>query len=997
MKKCAIYSRAPRRHVKHLGDIMAGHFRFFLFALIGCGAAVLAADDAAQESRFLTNSRQLVFEGKRSGEGYFSPDGKKLIFQSERQADNPFYQMFVLDLGTGDTARVSPGSGKTTCGFFQPGTDRVLFASTHADAEAAAKQKAELEFRASGQRRRYAWDYDAAFDIFSAKQDGSDLVNLTHSPGYDAEGSFSPDGKQIVFCSLRSAFPLEKLPSDQRDRYAKDPSWFGDIYLMNADGSNVRRLTDAPGYDGGAFFLPDGQRIVWRHFEENGMIADVWTMKLDGSDKQRVTDFKSMSWAPFCHPTGKYFIFTSNKLGFENFELFLVDAKGEHEPVRVTFMPGFDGLPVFSPDGKKLCWTSGRTGDGKSQLFLADWNDDAAQAALEAAPKQGKNVEVAPSPLAGVIDPGYNAEIRADDLRHEVEWLADEKRDGRMTGSAGAQATAKWLADYFRQAGLKSFGENFALPFRFNAGERVLPDKTRFEISGGDAQKPALGKLDLDFRPLAFSENGEANGDVVFAGYGLVVPGDASAGYDSYAGLDVKDKIVLIFRYVPEGVEPARRAQLNRYAGLRYKTMLARERGAKAVLVVTGPNSPNAGEILPLTNDATNAGSGIVAASLSGKTADTLLAPAGKTLQDLQTALDHENPHAESGFVLPKVRVKLACGVEHLKKTDQDVVAYLPPAETSGSAQYILIGAHYDHLGRGGTASLERACEENEIHPGADDDASGVAWVMELAASLAKERAEHPEKFRRGVIFACWSGEEIGLIGSAAFCEHPPVPLDKIAAYLNADMVGRLRENKLTLQGVGSSHAWRKIIEKRNVAAGFNLLLQDDPYLPTDVTSFYTKNVPVLNFFTGAHEDYHRPSDTAEKLNYEGLERVSKFSQQIALDLVQTPERPDLAKVERSGQQAGGRETLRAYLGTIPDYTTEVKGVKLSGVRGGSPAEKGGLKGGDVIVEFAGQKIANIYDYTYALDAVKIGQPVQIVVEREGRRVTLTVTPEARK
>jgi len=971
-------------------------FLILIFALAVWNA--FAADDAAQESRFLTNARQLVFEGKRSGEGYFSPDGSKLIFQSERQADNPFYQMFVFDMSTGDTTRVSPGLGKTTCGFFQPGAGRVLFASTHADPEAAVKQKAELEFRASGQQRRYAWDYDAAFDIFSGKQDGTALVNLTHSPGYDAEGAFSPDGKQIVFCSLRSAFPLEKLPAGQRDRYAKDPSWFGDIYIMNSDGSNVRRLTDAPGYDGGPFFSPDGQRIVWRHFEESGMIADVWTMKTDGSDKQRITDFKSMSWAPFYHPSGKYFIFTSNKLGFENFELFLVDAKGEHEPIRVTFTPGFDGLPVFSPDGKKLAWTSGRTSDGKSQFFLADWNDDAARAALEAAPKQaGAAPAVAPAqtppPTAGV----FSAEISPNDLRHEVEWLADEKRDGRMTGSPGAQATAKWLADYFKQAGLKSFAENFALPFQFNAGERILPDKTRLEITGGDGQNPTVAKLETDFRPLAFSENGDAIGEIVFAGYGLVAPGEGSARYDSYAGLDVKDKVVLIFRYVPEGVEPARRAQLNRYAGLRYKTMLARERGAKAVLVVTGPNSPNAGEILPLTNDGTNAGSGIVAASISGKMADALLAPSGKSLNELQTALDHENPHAEGGFVLAKVKVKLSCGIEHLKKTDQDIVAYLPPAPASSSDEYILVGAHYDHLGHGGTSSLERAGEENKIHPGADDNASGTAWVMELAASLAKEHAAHPEKFRRGVIFACWSGEEIGIIGSAAFCEHPPVPLNKVAAYLNADMIGRLRENKLTLQGVGSSHAWRKIIEKRNVAAGFNLILQDDPYLPTDVTSFYTKNVPVLNFFTGAHEDYHRPSDTAEKLNYEGLERISKFSQQIVLDLVETPERPDLAKVERTGQEVGGRETLRAYLGTIPDYTTEVKGVKLSGVRGGSPAEKGGLKGGDVIVEFAGQKITNIYDYTYALDAVKIGQPVEVVVEREGKRITLTVTPEARK
>jgi Tol biopolymer transport system component len=970
---------------------VAGLLSFFLLA-----ASVLGADDSAQEKRFITNPRQLVFEGKRSGEGYFSPDGKKLIFQSEREPENPFYQQYILDLENGETTRVSPGKGKTTCGFFQPGTNRVLFASTHADPEAVAKQKAELEFRASGKQRRYAWDYDATFDIFSAKQDGSDPVNLTHSPGYDAEGSYSPDGKQIVFCSLRSAFPLEKMPKDQRERYEKDPAWFGDIYSMNADGSNVRRLTTEPGYDGGPFFTPDGSRIVWRHFEENGMIADVWTMKLDGSDKKRLTNFKSMSWAPFYHPSGNYFIFTSNKLGFENFELFLGDTKGEHEAVRVTFTPGFDGLPVFSPDGKKLCWTSGRTGEGKqAQLFIADWNDEAARAALSAAPKQGETAAVSASPAAGISDPGYSAEIKAGDLRKEIEWLADEKREGRMTGSGGAQATAAWLANYFRENGLKPFAENYALPFQFNAGERVLPDKTRLEVLAGEAKSPQAAKLDSDFRPLAFSENGEAESEVVFAGYGLVVPGEGGAGYDSYAGLDVKDKVVLIFRYVPEGVDQVRRAQLNRYSGLRYKTMLAREREAKGVLVVTGPNSPNAGQLLSMTNDGTNAGSGIVAASIGGNLADSLVAPSGKSLKDLQTALDQENPHAEGGFVLPKVKVKLGCGIEHLKKMDADVVGYLPPAE--GSDEYILVGAHYDHLGRGGTSSLERAGEENKIHPGADDNASGTGWMMELAASLAKERTEYPEKFRRGVIFAAWSGEEIGIIGSAAFCEHPPVPLNKIVAYVNADMVGRLRDNKLTVQGVGSSHAWRKLIEKRNVAAGFSLTLQDDPYLPTDVTSFYTKNVPVLNFFTGAHDDYHRPTDTADKINYEGLERIAKFSQQLVLDLAQIPERPDLAKVERTSQEAGGRETLRAYLGTIPDYTMDVKGVKLSGVRGASPAEKAGLKGGDVIVEFAGQKIANIYDYTYALDAVKIGVPVQVMVERDGKQITLTVTPEARK
>jgi Tol biopolymer transport system component len=961
-----------------------------LFVAVVLSVPAKAADEATQESRFITNPRQLIFDGRRSGEGYFSPDGTKLIFQSEREEGNPFYQMYVLDLNTGETTRVSPGTGKTTCGFFQPGTDRVIFASTHADPQTLQKQKAELTFRASGKQRRYTWDYDGAFEIYSAKQDGKDggdLVNLTHSHGYDAEGAFSPDGQQIVFCSLRGAFPPEKLSPELRARYEKDPSWFGDIYIMNADGSNARRLTDAPGYDGGPFFSPDGQRIAWRHFEENGVIADIWTMNADGTDKRRITDFKSMSWAPFYHPSGKYIIFTSNKFGFENFELFIVDTAGEREPVRVTFTSGFDGLPVFSPDGKKLCWTSGRTGDGKAQLFLADWNDQAARAALAAAPERTRATRNSDT---------FSPDITEADLRQEVEWLANPARGGRMTGTAGAKAAAEWLANYFRQAGLQSFNGNFAMPFQFNAGERVLADKTRLEITAR-ASRALHAKLDQDFRPLPFSENGEASGQVVFAGYGLVAPGDHGAPYDSYAGLDVKGKIVLILRYVPENVEPLRRAQLNRYAGLRYKAMLARERGAKAVLVVTGPNSPHAGQLVPLTGDFTNSASGIVAASINGKTADALLAPSGHTLKSLQTVLDNENPHIKSTFALPKVKATLSCGVEHLKKSDSNVVAYLPPSPESSGNEYIVVGAHYDHLGHGGSSSLDRAGEENQIHPGADDNASGVAWVMEMASSLAKERAEHPNKFRRGVVFACWSGEEIGLIGSAAFCEHPPVPLNKIVAYVNADMVGRMHDNKLSLQGVGSSHAWRRLIEKRNVAAGFNVALQDDPYLPTDVTSFYTRNIPVLNFFTGGHEDYHRPTDTADKLNYKDLARITKFARGIVLDLAQNAGHPDLAKVERSSQTGGGREMLRTYLGTIPDYTTEVKGVKLAGVRGGSPAEKAGLKGGDVVVEFAGQKITNIYDYTYALDAAKIGKPTHMLVERDGKRVSITVTPEARK
>jgi hypothetical protein len=375
-----------------------------------------------------------------------------------------------------------------------------------------------------------------------------------------------------------------------------------------------------------------------------------------------------------------------------------------------------------------------------------------------------------------------------------------------------------------------------------------------------------------------------------------------------------------------------------------------------------------------------------------------LLAGSDKNLRDLQTALDTENPHAENGFVLTNVRVHLVTGVEHIRKNDRNVLGLLPaggPVSKASAPEFLMLGAHYDHLGHGETGAMNRKGEEGLIHPGADDNASGVATVLELAASLAAERARNPASFPRGIIFATWSGEEIGLIGSSWFADHPLLPLTNVVAYLNFDMVGRLHENKLTLQGIGSSPAWTKLIEKRNVSAGFNLTLQDDPYLPTDTTALYPKGVPVIAFFTGSHDDYHRPTDKPDTLNYQGIQRIAQFARGIVLDLEPGPRAPYAQVASRDA--GGGRETLRAYLGTIPDYATEVQGVKLSGVRAGAPADKAGLKGGDIIVEFGGTRIANIYDYTYSLDAVKIGQPVTVVVLRNGERLSLNITPEARK
>jgi hypothetical protein len=579
-----------------------------------------------------------------------------------------------------------------------------------------------------------------------------------------------------------------------------------------------------------------------------------------------------------------------------------------------------------------------------------------------------------------------------------VSYLASDELEGRLAGSPGGRLAGEYIAAQMKQIGLQPVGANegFFQPYEFSAGARVLTNANHlFVTTVGGA--PAQFAVERDFRPLSFSANGEVEGEVAFVGYGLSVPGKPGEGYDSYSGVNVSNRLVLVLRYVPEGVDPKRRAELNRFAGLRYKAMHARDHGAKAVLFVTGPNSPNAGELSGMSSDSSFAGSGLPIVSVSSNVVNALFAASGRELKQVQAALDQENPHADGVFVLTNARVRLATGVEHLRKPDRNVLGLLPAGGSAGGqSEYLMVGAHYDHLGHGESGAMNRKGEEGLIHPGADDNASGVVTVLELAGVLAAERAKNPAAFPRGIIFATWSGEELGLIGSSWFAEHPPLPLTNIIAYLNFDMVGRLRDNKLMLQGVGSSPAWAKLIEKRNVAAGFSATLQDDPYLPSDTTALYPKGIPVLEFFTGSHEEYHRPADKPDTLNYEGMERIARFARGILSELERT-ERPPYAQVARRDAGSGSRENLRAYIGSIPDYAAEVQGVKLSGVRAGAPADKAGLKGGDVIVEFGGNKITSIYDYTYALDAVKVGQPVNVVVLRAGQRVSLKVMPEARK
>ncbi|PVV06522.1 MAG: hypothetical protein B6D77_15510 [gamma proteobacterium symbiont of Ctena orbiculata] len=959
-----------------------------------CTVYPLNADMPAEsEARLLSNIRQLTFEGRRAGEGYFSADGSRMVFQSERDDTNPFYQIYLMDLENGDVERISPGYGKTTCAWIHPSNSKVLYASTHHDPDARDKMQQELDFRASGQQRRYSWDYDRNFDIYQQIVATGERKNLTHTIGYDAEAAYSPDGEQIVFASNRRAYSGEMSEAEKKI-FEHDKSFMMDLYLMNADGSKVRQLTRSPGYDGGPFFSFDGTKITWRRFSEDGSQAEIYSMDLASGKERQLTHMGVMSWAPFFHPSGDYLIFASNLEGFANFELYLVDAQGKKKPVRVTHTMGFDGLPVFSPDGNRLSWTSKRSTNKTSQIFIADWDDDNARHLL-GLDSPGKGDDKAQS---AVNLPTTSDAISSEDLRQHVTRLSSDEMEGRLTGSEGELRATRYIASFFQQLGLEPGGVNdYIQVFSFSAGAS-LGDGNSLQITGLEESDPIT--LHQDWRPLALSRNGQvSNGGLVFAGYGIDAPGlDNIPDYDSYGDLDVANKWVMLFRFQPESVTAEWRRHLLHYSDLDYKVSVAKRRGALGVIVVTGPGAEAKQQLIDLEMEANSASSSIAAISISDDLASRILTSVGKELKQLQHQLD--TGESVEGFTIPGVTLSAELAILREKRQGRNVIARLPADKPSQMAPVIL-GAHLDHLGRGEVSgSLARNDEQGEIHYGADDNASGVAALLESAQYLTGLKRSGKLGSKRDILFTAWSGEELGTLGSAHFVDQLAAGKTlsgKVSAYLNMDMIGHLRQ-KLYLQGTGSSDTWSREIERRNVPVGLAIATKADPYLPTDSTPFYMQGVPVLNAFTGAHEDYSTPRDRAEQLNYEGMQKITRLMSGITRSLARSDTDPDYLEVTRK-QSGLSRKHLRAYLGTIPAYGQDeaVKGVKLQGAVKGGPAEKAGIQNGDILIGLDGVQVETIHDFMNALAGLKPGEETEMRVLRSGKSVTLRVVPASRE
>ncbi len=979
-------------------------------------SAPSAADNG--ESRFISNVVPLTLTSPtclRSGEGYFSADGTQMVFQSERDPENPFYQIYLMDFEDAEITLISPGHGKTTCAWIHPDGERILFASTHDDSQAVEKQRAKIAERESGQEGRYNWDYDEHYELYSYEPAHDRYTQLTKAVGYDAEGSYSPDGSLVAFASNRRAYQPGELSDAEQRQFEFHQASAMDIYIMNADGTDVRRLTNAPGYDGGPFFSPDGQRICWRRFAPDMSSGEIWTMNIDGSDPRQLTQLSATSFAPYYHPSGQYLLFMSNLEGYGNFEIYMIPVDRRSEPVRVTYTEsgaaGFDGFPTFSPDGKTFSWTCSRT-DKKPQIHRADWNHEAALAALGIAEADDVG-DATMRAKESVADTAAGFEPQ-DVLRH-VDYLCREDLGGRLTGSRGERMATAYVAAYLDSLGFVPAGDvdpstgrtSWFQEFVFPSGAE-LGTNNELVVNGEKAE------LNVDWRPLSYSGVGRFAGPVVFAGYGMDAPkAEEFAAYDSFVHLDVTDKWVVVFRFMPEDVSPEWRQARQFYSQLRMKAAQIRERGGRGMIIVSGPNSKVKQQLIPLTGDSALEAMSIPVISISDELASRLMATAEQQLSYWQNQLDNGEP--KLGFEFPaEVTIEAQIEVEQKYGNGRNVIGRLQMSDEPAE-QAVMVGAHIDHLGRGAAGTLARDDEEKQqIHRGADDNASGVAAMLEVAQYLSDQKRQGKLDAQRDVLVAAWSGEELGLHGSRHYVKHhlkqlnptaggglsqasqsddKPTLYPSFVAYLNMDMVGRF-DKKLVLQGLGSSDYWTGEIERRNLATGIPIQPNQDTNLPTDATEFYQAGVPILSAFTGSHQDYHTPRDTPEKLNYEMAAKIAKLMGLITRSLAQSDEIPEY-KQHQSAANQNMRVSMRASLGTSPDYAEEVAGVKLKSVRKDSPADKAGLLAGDIVVELAGKKVENIYDYSFAISALKVGDPTPIVVMRKGQRIELKVVPES--
>ena len=567
------------------------------------------------------------------------------------------------------------------------------------------------------------------------------------------------------------------------------------------------------------------------------------------------------------------------------------------------------------------------------------------------------------------------AEITISELRQHIAFLASDSLKGRKPGTDGGRIAAEYIAEEISKIGLSPIEKNsfqyFDVVTSISAGKN---NAFRFEDFEGEAEK--------DFIPLSFSENGNVTTSVIFAGYGFDITTD-SISWNDYSGLDVTGKWVMVLRGDPEDNPHGIFSEHN---SLRKKTLIARDHGAAGILFLSGPEFDETDELIPLVYDQSQSGSAIHAIHIKRSVANRIIKESGYTISQLEQRLISDRKPVS--FI---VQEEITASTDLVKQTvkTQNVAGILYGSDPRLKEEIIVIGAHYDHLGFGGAHSGSRRPDTLVIHNGADDNASGVAAILEIMEKLKAEQT----KLKRSILFLSFGAEEMGLLGSKYFVNNPLVDLGKIKLMFNLDMVGRLdlTTKAITVGGTGTAVGLSDLVQRFSEGEDLNVKLSSEGYGPSDHTSFYVENIPVLFFFTGVHEDYHTPEDDVEKINLSGEILVAEFVHNLIIEAANVPE--SLVYQEAGPkEQPSGRRRFKVTLGIMPDYTSEGgEGLRVDGVINNKPANRAGMEKGDVIVAMDGKPVKNIYDYMFRLEECKPGQRINVDVLRNGKNITLVV------
>lgn len=582
------------------------------------------------------------------------------------------------------------------------------------------------------------------------------------------------------------------------------------------------------------------------------------------------------------------------------------------------------------------------------------------------------------------------ANIRGDRWLEDVKYLSSDALKGRGSGSPELTLAANYIADQFKKIGLEPLNGTYFQPFDAVVGAEM--GKNNELALAGKSRRSY--RLNQDFIPLSFSGAADKTAAAAFVGYGITA---AEYNYDDYAGIDVTGKVVVVLRHEPQEEDEQsvfRGRQITRHAGLVNKAINARNHGAAAMVLVNDPVPHSDDRLIPFGRIDGPNDLGIPVLQVKQSVAENWLKTANRDLGDLQKAIDRNL--SNQSFLLPSdVEVRMRTEVRQKKSVLRNVIGFLPGTDPALRDQVIIIGAHYDHLGLGEADSLAPNAV-GQIHHGADDNASGTAGMMELARFYS----EPGNRLRHSMLFMGFSGEEAGLLGSAYYVESPLIPPERTLAMINLDMIGRVSRNRLYIGGVGTSPQFRQWIQEENQAGEFQLDFSDSGYGASDHMSFVRRDIPVLFFFSGLHADYHKPTDTWEKMEPEETARVLNLVSRVA-KRIDANERLQFVRVERRDRGHGdaapvetgdpGEQGYGAYFGSIPDFGELERGVKFADVREGGPAAQAGLRAGDILLTFDGKEVRSLYDFTYYLREKKPGDEVPVLVVRDGKELRVTV------